>query len=58
MPNDIAIAVPNIARRTALASAVQRTLKPAINASPRMVSAIVDATARNGIMKSGRNEST
>ena len=58
IPPEMAMAMPKMARRMALPSAVHRGRKPAIRAMPRVVSAIVAATAMNGYVAAGRNELT
>src|SRR5208283_2182031 len=58
MPKEIAIAVPNIASRTALASDTHRGHNPNISRIPHDVSATVAAHATYGIAACGRKEFT
>src|ERR1700679_3505932 len=58
IPKEIAIAVPNIASRTALASDTHRGHTPNISRIPHEVSAIVAAHATKGIQALGRKEFT
>ena len=57
-PKEIAIEIAKMPRSRPLARAVQRRRKPAMSRRPRAVSATVEATARNGIVTRGMNEST
>jgi hypothetical protein len=52
-PKEIAIAVPNIASRTALASETHRDHLPDISRIPSDVSATVAAHARSAIVAGG-----
>jgi hypothetical protein len=54
----MAIAVPNIASRTALASETHLGHNPRINKVPRVVSMAVAVHASNGTKAVGTNEST
>src|SRR5271166_1484521 len=58
MPKEIAIAVPNRASRTALASETHRGQSPNISRIPHDVSATVAAHATKGITLGGRKEFT
>jgi len=58
IPKEIAIAVPNIASRTALASDTHRGPTPNISRIPHDVSAMVAAHATKGIQALGRKEFT
>src|SRR5580693_3144365 len=58
IPKEIAIAVPNIASRMALASETQRGHSPKISRIPQDVSATVAAQATNGTKAAGRKEFT
>ncbi len=58
MPNEIDMAMPNSASRTALPSATQRGQTPRINATPKLNSAAVAAHAKNGMVNAGMNELT
>src|SRR6266436_1604053 len=57
-PKEIAIAVPNITSRRALASETHRGHHPNTSTIPNHVSATVAAHARNGMMAVGMNELT
>src|ERR1700722_10136139 len=57
-PKEIAIAVPNMARRMALASETQRDHNPRISRIPSEVSQTVAVQARYGMAAPGMNEST
>jgi hypothetical protein len=57
-PEKIAIAVPNMTSKKALASAVQRSQTPNIRRTPSDVSATVAAPATKGMIARGKNEFT